>query len=277
MRNVAVLMLALGLLAPGSLRAEEPAAAAAPAAPPEAVEPAPAAVPEVPAAPAAPAGETAAPPAAEPVPPAPVPPEPAPLPVAPVSAAPEPVAPAPVPAPPAAPAGDPLAAVWLQAAALLVGAILAGLVGLLTLLALRRQDEARRRRAVAATLAVELAARRDAFAQVVAPPNAEAGVSFVAAVLALAGFDAGWRAAQAGIGLLPPDLAGALARHYGGVAHVAGFVRGQSVAAALRMLQANRMGGHPCPDAGTMRDAHRDLAVLVGEIDPLLAELAALR
>ncbi|MFD2233949.1 hypothetical protein [Phaeospirillum tilakii] len=276
MRNVAVLMLALGLLLPGSLRAEDPAAAAAPVA--EAVEPAPAAAPDGAAAPAAPAVQTAAPPAAEPAPPVPVAPEPVQtVPVPPVPVAPEPVAPAPVPVPPAAPAGDPLAAVWLQAAALLVGAILAGLVGLLTLLALRRQDDARRRRAVAATLAVELAARRDAFAQLVAPPNAEAGVSFVAAVLALAGFDAGWRAAQAGIGLLPPDLAGALARHYGGVAHVAGFVRGQSVAAALRMLQANRMGGHPCPDAGTMRDAHRDLAVLVGEIDPLLAELAALR
>jgi hypothetical protein len=159
---------------------------------------------------------------------------------------------------------------------LLVGAVIAGMVGMGVAVILQGRDLSRRRSAVAATLAVELEARRQAFAAVPSPPNAEAGVSFVSAVAALAEFDCGWRSAQGSLYLLPDKLAGHLSVHYGAVHHVAAFVKGQSFAAALRMLQANRIGGHPCPDAVAMREAHVELAAAFRGVDKLLQGLRAL-
>jgi hypothetical protein len=159
---------------------------------------------------------------------------------------------------------------------LLVGALIAGLIGMAVAVTLQGRDLSRRRRAIAATLAIELEARRQAFAAVPSPPNAEAGVSFVSAVAALADFDCGWRAAQGSLYLLPDKLAGHLSVHYGAVHHVAAFVKGQSFAAALRMLQANRIGGHPCPDAVAMREAHVELAAAFRGVDKLLLGLKTL-
>ena len=256
MRNVAVLILAVSLLAPASqARAQETSV------PPDVApvsEPLPASSPA-----------EGVPLVVEPVRPAP----------AVTVAVPEVTRPAPPvvsPPPPRSLFDLPLGIV-IEGLLLLVGAVIAGLVGLFTLLAVRRHDEARRRRTIAVTLAVELEARCEAFGFVPAPPNAEAGVSFVASVLALAEFDAGWRAAQSGLDLLPPPLASALARHYGAVHHLAGFVKGQSVASALRMLQANRIGGHPCPDAGAMRDVHYQLTAIFAGVAALQVELNALR
>jgi hypothetical protein len=206
---------------------------------------------------------------------------PAPAPVA----APRPAAPVPPPAPPPAPAPAASAAespvsLLLQGgvAALMtaLGGLVAGLAGLAAANAGRRHEESGRRKSAAAALAVELEARMQAFEAVPVPPNAEAGVSFVSAVTALADLDYGWRAAQAGLHLLPTRLTAPLAVHYAAVHHVARFVKAQSFAAGLRMLQANRIGGHPCPDAGTMREAHVELAAAFRGVDKIILGLKSI-
>ncbi|SEH32745.1 hypothetical protein [Magnetospirillum fulvum] len=273
MRNVAVLVLAFSVLSFAALAEEgggpvlsqpltAPLAApssedsAAPTAPPRSV-PAVAPAAAEPAAPSLQAAKPSSPPLA--------------VPVAPPT---EPVASASA----SASSSDslPSLAAWLQGLMLLVGALIAGLIGMAVAVTLQGRDLSRRRRAIAATLAIELEARRQAFAAVPSPPNAEAGVSFVSAVAALADFDCGWRAAQGSLYLLPDKLAGHLSVHYGAVHHVAAFVKGQSFAAALRMLQANRIGGHPCPDAVAMREAHVELAAAFRGVDKLLLGLKAL-
>jgi hypothetical protein len=209
---------------------------------------------------------------------APVPPPPAPAP------APEPPPPAPaaIEAVPAAPSAPPLLTLpemqptWAMGALLVAGAVLAGLVGALMARLFRRGELAVRRQAVAATLVAELETRRLAFESVPLPPNAEAGVSFVSSVISLAGNDAGFRSAQGELFLLPPQLAAHLSVHYAAVQRVADFVKGQSLAAAVRMMQANRLGGHPCPDAGTMRDAHVEMGAAFRGIDKLLSNLRSL-
>ncbi|CAA7621237.1 conserved exported hypothetical protein [Magnetospirillum sp. LM-5] len=223
----------------------------------------------------------------------------APEPVAPPAAAPaapaEPVA-APEPAPEAQPAAqDPVPAAmkaietkvpfqipnWalgivVLSVAFLAGSFLAGVVGAMVFKALRRSELKARRRAVATTLATELETRRLAFEAVPMPPNAEAGVSFVSSVISLAGIEAGYRSAQGELFLLPPQTAANLSVHYAAVQRVADFVKGQSLAAAVRMMQANRLGGHPCPDAGAMRDAHVEMAAAFRGIDKVIAGLKTL-
>jgi len=271
MRNVAVLVLAFSVLSVAASAEEgggpvlsQPLTAplAAPPAEDSAVPvPPPRSTPSV----ASPAAEPAAP-SSQAVKPSPVP-----L-AGPVASPSEPVAPASASSSDSLP---PLAA-WLQGLMLLAGALIAGLIGMAVAVTLQGRDLSRRRRAIAATLAIELEARRQAFAAVPSPPNAEAGVSFVSAVAALADFDCGWRSAQGSLYLLPDKLAGHLSVHYGAVHHVAAFVKGQSFAAALRMLQANRIGGHPCPDAVAMREAHVELAAAFRGVDKLLLGLKAL-
>jgi hypothetical protein len=218
--------------------------------------------------------------------------------VPPVAVAPPPPVPMVVPAPVAAPAPAPAAPPamlppppslpqveagltsllvqgGLAALLIVIGALVAGFVGISIANAGRRGDEARRRKATTSTLIIELEARIQAFESVPVPPNAEAGVSFVSAVAALAGLDYGWRAAQGSLHLLPERLSGSLAVHYAAVNHVAMFVKAQSFAAGLRMLQANRMGGHPCPDAGTMREAHVELAAAFRGLDKIVMGLRA--
>jgi len=56
---------------------------------------------------------------------------------------------------------------------------------------------------------------------------------------------------------------------------VSDFVKGQSIAAAARMLQGNRLGGHPCPDAGTMREAHAELGAAFRGLDKVIIALRA--
>lgn len=154
-----------------------------------------------------------------------------------------------------------------------IGAMVAGLVGIAAANSGRRRDEALRRKSAAATLVIELEARIQAFEAVPVPPNADAGVSFVSATVALADLDYGWRAVQGTLYLLPERLAGHLAVHYAAVHHVAKFIKGQSFAAGLRMLQANRIGGHPCPDAGIMREAHVELAAAFRGLDKIVMGL----
>jgi hypothetical protein len=225
-------------------------------------------------------GAEASVPAAAPAPVAPVAPAapvavPAPLPVAPAMAP----SPSPAPAPPAAPAagsgGLPTLLVQAGVAALMIaiGALVAGLVGNATAAASRRREEAIRRKSAAATLVIELEARIQAFEAVPVPPNADAGVSFVSATVALADLDYGWKVVQGALYLLPERLAGHLAVHYAAVHHVANFIKGQSFAAGLRMLQANRIGGHPCPDAGIMREAHVELAAAFRGLDKIVMGL----
>lgn len=175
---------------------------------------------------------------------------------------------------PAEPGAMPLL-IQAGAAALLIaaGALVAGLVGIAVANSGRRREEALRRKSAAATLVIELEARIQAFEAVPVPPNAEAGVSFVSAVIALADLDYGWRAVQASLYLLPERQAGHLAVHYAAVHHVAKFIKGQSLAAGLRMMQANRIGGHPCPDAGTMREAHVELAAAFRGLDKIVLGL----
>jgi hypothetical protein len=163
----------------------------------------------------------------------------------------------------------------LAALLVVIGALVAGFVGISVANAGRRSDEARSRKAATSTLIIELEARIQAFESVPVPPNAEAGVSFVSAVAALAALDYGWRAAQGALHLLPERLSASLAVHYAAVNHVAMFVKAQSFAAGLRMLQANRMGGHPCPDAGTMREAHVELAAAFRGLDKIVMGLRA--
>ena len=211
------------------------------------------------------------PPAAAPAPaPAPV--------VAPVPAAPPPVgsAPAPIEAvPPPALSGDgfTLPAGWVAALMLVLGAAIAGGIGLMVVSISHGRDVARRRHAACITLALELESRRVAFEAVPVPPNAEAGVSFVSAVTALAKLDYGWQAVQGSLHLLPEKLAGHLSVHYAAVHHVANFVKGQSMAAALRMLQANRIGGNPSPDPAAMREAHVELAAAFRGVDKIIQGL----
>ncbi|MEW5729051.1 MAG: hypothetical protein AB1918_14580 [Pseudomonadota bacterium] len=185
----------------------------------------------------------------------------------------EPAPPVPVAVP--VPAADQGLPAWAMSLVLLAGAFLAGLFGVMTAALLRRGEARRRRRAVATTLATELETRLQAFDAVPLPPNAEAGVFFVSAVISLAGIDAGFRAAQSDLHLLPGKLASHISVHYAAVRRVADFVKGQSLAAAVRMMQANRMGGHPCPDAGTMREAHVELGAAFRGLDKLVAALRA--
>lgn len=212
--------------------------------------------------------------AAEPVPVAPPvavpPPMVAPPPVVPVVAQPV-VAPSPVAETPSSAALP----VWALVGALLLGAVLAVLGGALTLRSLRRGEQAAQRRAVAASLATELDTRRLAFEAVPLPPNVDAGVSFVSSVISMAGIDCAFRAAQGQLFLFSPQLAANISVHYAAVQRVADFVKGQSMAAAVRMLQANRLGGHPCPDAGAMREAHVELAAAFRGLDKVILSLRA--
>ncbi|CAA7627788.1 conserved hypothetical protein [Candidatus Terasakiella magnetica] len=164
----------------------------------------------------------------------------------------------------------------IAAVLIIVGALIAGFVGMGMVNAMHARDTARRRRAIAANLAIELETRRQAFDAVPVPPNAEAGISFVSAVTALAELDYAWRSSQDGLHLLPEKLGGHLAVHYSAVRHSANFIKGQSYAAALRMLQANRIGGHPCPDAGTMREVHVELAAAFRGVDKILQGLKSI-
>ncbi len=220
-------------------------------------------------------------PAAEPVPvasPAPVvSPAPTPAPTQPSAPLPPEAASPPAPAPaesplPARLSVDPIMAL-VAVAILLLGAVIAGMVGVAAAGALHRRETVARRAAAAATLALELETRLQAFDAVPVPPNADAGVSFVSAVAALASLDQGWRAVQGSVHLLPDRLAGHLSVHYAAVHHVANHVKGQSIAAAVRMLQANRIGGHPSPDAAAMREAHVELAAAFRGVDKIIQGL----
>lgn len=205
-------------------------------------------------------------------------------PPAPVAAPPAPVRPMSPPPPPAAEMAPSLSApftvtmtgVW-AALFLVIGAVLASLIGIVSLRSLRRAELAERRRSVAASLASELETRRLAFDAVPLPPNVDAGVSFVSAVISMAGTDCAFRAAQGWLFLLSPQLAANLSVHYAAVQRVADFVKGQSLAAAVRMLQANRLGGHPCPDAGAMREAHVELAAAFRGLDKVILSLRAMQ
>lgn len=270
------------LLAGSAFAADEPAATGAPTPllPPALTEP----LPQPPAEPAAPTVPTV-PPAVPEVPQAP--------PVAVPPAPPAAVAPPPPPAPPvsapeappaakaAAPLGEPpvlTAMLPLWAAGILVaaGGLVAGLVGVGLAGWHRRRELAERRRAAATTLALELETRRQAFDAVPVPPNAEAGVSFVSTVLALANLDGGWRAVQGALYTLPEKYAAQVASHYATVHHVADFIKGQSLAAAVRMMQANRIGGYPAPDAGLMREAHVELVAAFRNIDKIVQGLRSI-
>lgn len=156
---------------------------------------------------------------------------------------------------------------------MILGAAVAAFFGILTALIVRAIDRSGQRRAVAAMLAVELETRLQAYEAVPLPPNVEAGVSFVSSVTSLAGIDAGFRAAQGQLHRLPGKLAAHVSVHYAAVQRVSDFVKGQSLAAAVRMLQANRIGGHPCPDAGIMRDAHSELGLAFRGIEKLILGL----
>jgi len=217
--------------------------------------------------------------AADPVPAPPPPPAVA----APAAVAPPvlPVAPPPSVAPP--PPVEKVAVItegasvpwWGAVIGMVLGAILAMSGGSLTLRAMRRGEQAERRRAVAASLATELDTRRLAFESVPLPPNVDAGVSFVSSVVSMAGIDCAFRAAQGQFFLFTPQLAANISVHYAAVQRVADFVKGQSMAAAVRMLQANRLGGHPCPDAGAMREAHVELAAAFRGLDKVILSLRA--
>ncbi len=224
--------------------------------------------------------EPPAPRLAEPLPSAPLSvPQASPLPVPPPQAEAEPARmpmgqPAAMADVTAPPAGLPS---WALGVLVLAGAFLAALFGILTALLMRRAETRARRRAVAATLATELETRAQAFEAVPLPPNVEAGVSFVSSVTSLAGIDAGFRSTQGSLHLLPEKLAAHVSVHYAAVQRVSDFVKGQSLAAAVRMLQANRIGGHPCPDAGAMRDAHVELGMAFRGVEKLTQMLKKLR
>lgn len=184
------------------------------------------------------------------------------------------------PPPPMPPMAEPAPAslslpLWVTVLALLTGAVLALLGGALTMRGLRRGELAERRRSVAASLATELDTRRLAFESVPLPPNVDAGVSFVSSVISMAGIDCAFRAAQGQLFLFSPQLAANISVHYAAVQRVADFVKGQSMAAAVRMLQANRLGGHPCPDAGAMREAHVELDAAFRGLDKVILSLRA--
>ncbi|MBI2240221.1 MAG: hypothetical protein HYU59_05390 [Magnetospirillum gryphiswaldense] len=217
---------------------------------------------------------------AEPAPAVPPPPVvPVPVPPVPVPHAAPAVQPPPPPMPPMAepaPVGQSLSLpLWVGLLALLTGAVLALLGGALTMRGLRRGELVERRRSVAASLATELDTRRLAFESVPLPPNVDAGVSFVSSVISMAGIDCAFRAAQGQLFLFSPQLAANISVHYAAVQRVADFVKGQSMAAAVRMLQANRLGGHPCPDAGAMREAHVELDAAFRGLDKVILSLRA--
>lgn len=197
---------------------------------------------------------------------------------------PPPVVAAPAPPPPAAVLAAPVALPapgfvlpgWALALLVVAGALLAALFGVMAARSLRGTELAERRRAVAASLATEMETRRLAFESVPLPPNVEAGVSFVSAVISMAGIDCAFRLSQGTLFLLPPQLVANISVHYAAVQRVADFVKGQSMAAAVRMLQANRLGGHPCPDAGAMREAHVELAAAFRGLDKVILNLRAI-
>jgi len=220
--------------------------------------------------------ETLQVPAAEPPAAPPATAQPAPAPAPPPAAAPvsTQVLSAPVAVPVVVEAGLPG---WAAALLVPLGAFAAGMVGVAAVGVLQRRERAERRRAAATALSVELNARRQAFDAVPVPPNAEAGVTFVSAVWALAGFNAAFRASQASLHLLPDKMAAHLCLHYAAVERVAAVVKGQSMAAAVRMLQANRLGGQPCPDAGALREAHVELTFAFRGIDKMVETLERIR
>lgn len=217
------------------------------------------------------------------------PPQPAPAPQVvppPPAAVPAPVAAPAEPAPPAEVLPVPVGGLpvpvgglpaWALGILVLLGAFLAALFGIFTALLMRRAETTARRRAVATTLATELETRNLAFEAVPLPPNVEAGVSFVSSVTSLANIDAGFRSVQGNLHLLPEKLAAHVSVHYAAVQRVSDFVKGQSLAAAVRMLQANRIGGYPCPDAGAMREAHVELGAAFRGLDKLVQMLRSAR
>lgn len=166
--------------------------------------------------------------------------------------------------------------VWAAALMVLLGGLTAAFTGVGGALWMRRMENRCRLRSVAATLATELETRRTAFEAVPVPPNVDAGVSFVSSVTALARIEAGFHSVQGSIHLLPEKLAVNISIHYAAVHRVADFVKGQSMAAAVRMLQANRIGGHPSPDAGSMRESHVELAAAFRGMDKLIMALRGL-
>jgi hypothetical protein len=178
---------------------------------------------------------------------------------------------------PVEPSVMPVIPAWAVALLLVAGAMLSGLLGVVAARSMRQAELNERRRSVAASLAVEMETRRLAFDAVPLPPNVDAGVSFVSAVISMAGIDCAFRAAQGSLFLLAPPLAANVSVHYAAVQRVADFVKGQSMAAAVRMLQANRLGGHPCPDAGAMREAHVEMAAAFRGLDKVILSLRALQ
>ncbi|MBR9973496.1 hypothetical protein [Magnetospirillum sulfuroxidans] len=195
----------------------------------------------------------------------------------PLATMPPPAAPLVAHAPAEQPSLMPVIPAWAVALLLVAGAMLSGLLGVVAARSMRRAELNERRRSVAASLAVEMETRRLAFDAVPLPPNVDAGVSFVSAVISMAGIDCAFRAAQGSLFLLAPPLAANVSVHYAAVQRVADFVKGQSMAAAVRMLQANRLGGHPCPDAGAMREAHVEMAAAFRGLDKVILSLRALQ
>lgn len=202
---------------------------------------------------------------------------PVPAPVSAISAPPPAALPTAVVMAPAEVSSMPVLPVWAVALLLVIGAMLSGLLGVMAAQSMRRAELTERRRSVAASLATELETRRLAFDAVPLPPNVDAGVSFVSAVISMAGIDCAFRSAQSSLFLLAPQLAANVSVHYAAVQRVADFVKGQSMAAAVRMLQANRLGGHPCPDAGAMREAHVEMAAAFRGLDKVILSLRALQ
>ena len=148
--------------------------------------------------------------------------------------------------------------------------------GMMTVRRWRRSDRKQRQQATAAVLAMELETRRQAFDVVPMPPGAEAGMSFVSSVMALSKMEHGYHAVMVNLHLLPQRLAASVTVHYAAVQRTAAFTHSQSLAAGLRMLQANRIGGNPCPDANTMRSIHQELETAFQGIDKIIQSLKAI-
>ncbi len=160
--------------------------------------------------------------------------------------------------------------------AIVAGALVAAFAGVVMVGHWRRADRKQRQQAAAAVLATELETRRQAFDVVPIPPGAEAGMSFVSSVMALSRMEQGYHAAMGNLYLLPPRLAASVTVHYAAVQRTAAFTHSQSLAAGLRMLQANRIGGNPCPDANTMRSIHQELETAFQGIDKIIQSLKAI-
>jgi hypothetical protein len=182
-------------------------------------------------------------------------------------------------APPATRAWDGVggAPLWAFALAVLLAASFAAACGVFAALRLRGLETDRRRRSVAALLTAELTLRRQAFAAIPTPASAEAGIAFVAAVLALSAAEDGFRAAQGGLDLLPARLVSPLIAHYATVRRLALILKGQSIAAGIRMMQANRIGGHPSPDPALMREIQVQLAECFQHVEALIGALVRVR